>query len=241
MTLVYRHNESGFGNLAIMLSDIYKTCEYVHKEVHDNELGNCIVLNGFTVVDWENLPQPQAKIQFCEYTIQVVHPRIREIVQPTDYMKSLIEKHKHLVENVSAGIHIRRGAYSKDSLQTSLEPDQTYYQCSDDSLSKFKQIIANLQGRVYVASDSIETKNAIIHEFGSKVSFLDTEFAHTAGHKHTRVVKNENLHNAYLEWFLLSMCPVLYLTGGRADLVGFSTFGYTAAVYGSKPFHLIFN
>jgi len=48
-------------------------------------------------------------------------------------------------------------------------------------------------------------------------------------------------HSIYLKFFLLSKCPKLYLTGGRGDMVGFSTYGYMAAVYGNKPFEIVFN
>jgi hypothetical protein len=34
---------------------------------------------------------------------------------------------------------------------------------------------------------------------------------------------------------------MLYITGGSKDFVGFSTFSYTAGVYGNKPIFPIFN
>ena len=37
------------------------------------------------------------------------------------------------------------------------------------------------------------------------------------------------------------MCPKLYLTGGRGDMIGFSTYAYMASIYGEKPFEITFN
>ena len=70
---------------------------------------------------------------------------------------------------------------------------------------------------------------------------IETKFACTAIQTGTNTQSLKTLQDVYLEWFLISMCPKVYLTGGRTDLVGFSTYGYTAAIYGSKPFEIIFN
>ena len=51
----------------------------------------------------------------------------------------------------------------------------------------------------------------------------------------------EKYHIMFLKFFLFSKCPQLFLTGGNTDLVGFSTYAYIAAIYGNKPFNLIFN
>ena len=51
----------------------------------------------------------------------------------------------------------------------------------------------------------------------------------------------EEYHNIFLKFFILSKCPMLYLTAGTDQLIGFSTYAYMAAIYGNKPFKLIFN
>ena len=51
----------------------------------------------------------------------------------------------------------------------------------------------------------------------------------------------EDYQNSFLKFFILSMCPKLYLTGGRGDMIGFSTYAYMASIYGEKPFEITFN
>ena len=58
----------------------------------------------------------------------------------------------------------------------------------------------------------------------------------------TTIRQQENIAiNCYVEWFLLSMCPEVCITAGNQDLSDFSTFGYSAAMYGLKQIKLIFN
>jgi hypothetical protein len=240
---VYKNKSGvGLGNVLIHLSEICDYCVCLHDNVYDWELSNCIVLEGFTRVSHEGR-QPDVPILINPQRTFEIHSKIRKFVRPTPCMTEMIEKHKHLLEGVSTSVHIRRGSYSKDSTQhkggKSLEPE--YYHASDEALLIFEKIIENEKGKVYVASDSREVKQTITSKFGNKIRTIDTAFACTAFQDGTNTQTIKTLQDVYLEWFLISMCPKVYVTGGRRDLVGFSTFGYTAAIYGKKPFEIIFN
>ena len=246
MDLVYYRNKHnpGLGNLFLDLAAISGQVKYVHKSILEYEFANCVSLSGFTIVDTEGAPSPPGGLYINQYTVQVVHPRIRDIIHPTAYMQALIQSQMHVLEGVTCGLNIRRGSYSKDSTMYNDERALTsnHYFCSDTGLAKFKKVIENAPGKVYITSDSPSTKNEIRALFGPKVVMHETQYAHTA--PQTLWAENQtvkNLQDVYLVWFILSMCPKVYVTGGTPDLVGFSTYGYTAAIYGAKPFEIIFN
>ena len=241
---VFKDHDAGFGNLLILLSDSWDTCKAIHRNVYERfELSNCVVLKGYTVVDGDEGEHPPAKIIINNWMMDNVHPRLRDFVYPTVYMESLINQHRQLLDGVTAAVHIRRGSHSKDSTQFRTGTDKSFFHCSDEGLAKFERIIQQVTGKVYLASDSKELKMSLKQKYGDKIRMLDTEFAITAHQDAVTTQTAKNLQDAYLEWFLLSLCPMIFITGGQnpTDLTGFSTYSYTAAVYGKKPYHLIFN
>ena len=241
---VFKDHDAGFGNLLILLSDCWDTCKAIHKNVYERfELNKCVDLKGYTVFDGDEGEHPPAKIIINNWTMNTVHPRLREFVHPTAYMESLINQHMYLLDGVTAAVHIRRGSHSKDSTQFKDASDKAFFHCSDEGLAKFERVIQQLTGKVYLASDSKELKASLKQKYGDKIRMLDTEFAITAHQDATTTQTVKNLQDAYLEWFLLSLCPMVFITGGQTpeDLTGFSTYSYTSALYGKKPYHLIFN
>jgi len=238
--LVYK-NVGGFGNILIQLTSMQKECTQLHDHVFDYELGNCLTINGFTRVSHEG-KQPECPIFINQHTVYNVHPKIRDIIEPTPFLKELIDKHKYLVEGVCGGLSIRRGSYCEDSRQfkTKEADDASHYFCSEEGMKKFHEVIEEAPGPVFVSSDSASTLNALIEKYGDKIRYFKTPYA-IAMPQDLREIKMEEYHNIYLKFFLLSMCPRLFLTGGRGDMIGFSTYGYMAAIYGNKPFQIIFN
>jgi hypothetical protein len=215
--------------------------EKIHKDVLDDyEFGNCFSLSGFTIVDYDG-PPPDCPIYINETWHRNVWPLCRSIIQPTPYFQGRVQAHTHLLEGVTLGVNIRRGNYSPDSVQFAGSTDPKFYFCSDTGLSKFKDAIARASGRVYVTSDSSITKRHLKDVFGDKVTMLDTVYTHTAEQTDESVQTIKNLQDVYISWYLLSKCPAVLVTGGRTDMVGFSTFGYMAAVYGGRPLEIVFN
>ena len=242
LPVVYKHNSSGFGNLVILLADCQDKCNLIHEDAFKYELANCVQISHFERVSYEGT-HPPTHIYINPYTVQNIHPRMRSFIHPTAYMKKMIDDHKHLLDGVSACVHIRRGSYSKDSIQLAdaRHREEIFYHCSDGAVDLFEKKIEREYGKVYVASDSNEIKQRLFSKFGDKLRMIETKFACTAIQTGTNTQSLKTLQDVYLEWFLISMCPKVYLTGGRTDLVGFSTYGYTAAIYGNKPFEIVFN
>jgi hypothetical protein len=201
-----------------------------------------MILNDLTRVSYDGL-QPDCPIYINPMTIANVHSKIRSIVEPTPHMRDLISKHAHLLDGVSIAMSIRRGSYCEDSRQYKgpRGDDPVQYFCSPEGLERFKNIIRTTPGRIFVSSDSVSTTRQLIEEFGEKLSVLEMPYTVTST-QDQGVPTVENLQKVYLKWFLMSKCPRLYLTGGRKnDLLGFSTYAYIAAIYGNKPFDIVFN
>jgi hypothetical protein len=158
-------------------------------------------------------------------------------------MEKMIQDNLHLLEGVCYGMSIRRGSYSEDSRQYKDERDEQpqFYFCSDEGLEKFKNIIKNAPGKIFLSSDSLSTTESLVKEYGDKIVNIDKKFVISMSQNSDEELTLEKYHIMFLKFFLFSKCPQLFLTGGNTDLVGFSTYAYIAAIYGNKPFKLIFN
>jgi hypothetical protein len=238
--LVYKQI-GGLGNFFIHLTSMDEKCTKLHESVYEHEVSNCITINGFTRVSYEGI-QPEAPIYINPYTYNNIHNKIRNIIKPTTFMEELISKHEHILDDVSCGISIRRGTYAVDSVQYSdgTEQDVSHYFCSDEGLKNFEKIIEKSPGKVFVSSDSTITINTLVSKFGEKIKTLNTK-TFTIAMKQDQKPSMKDYQNSFLKFFILSKCPKLYLTGGRGDMVGFSTYAYMASIYGSKPIEIVFN
>jgi len=234
--------EGGLGNTLIQLTTLDKNTTKLHKSIQDYEFSNCIVINGFDIVDYDGI-QPDVAIYINNSTVKYIHPKIREIIRPTPFMEKLIRDNAHLMDDVCCGMSIRRGSYSEDSRQYKDERDEQpqFYFCSDEGLKKFKNIIKNAPGKVFLSSDSSSTVEMLIQEYGEKIVNIDQKFVVSMSQNSDGELTLENYHYMFLKFFLFSMCPRLFLTGGTTDMVGFSTYAYIAAIYGNKPFSIVFN
>lgn len=232
----------GLGNTLIHLTSMQDDCKLLHDSVYDYELGNCITIHGFTRTSLDG-KQPESPIYINQYTVHYVHSKIRDIIEPTPYMKELIDKYRHILDDVSCGLSIRRGSYCEDSRQFKDDRGDRpeHYFCSEQGLEHFKNVIRNSPGKVFVSSDSASTMKEIKDEFGDKIVTLDTTFAMIMDQDDNENISMNDYHNIFLKFFMLSECPILYLTGGRTNMVGFSTYAYMAAIYGNKPFKIVFN
>jgi len=149
-----------------------------------------------------------AQFYINQFTVNHVHPKIRDIIKPTPFMEELISKHKHLVEGVCCGISVRRGSYSEDSRQfdSKESEDASHYFCSDEGLKKFQDVIEEAPGPVFVSSDSKSTLNMLIEKYGDKIRYFKTDFT-VGAHQDFRETTMSDYHNIYLKFFLLSVCP----------------------------------
>jgi hypothetical protein len=162
-----------------------------------------------------------------------IHPMLKNLISPSDEMRAVLQEHLHLLDGVRVGMHIRRGWAAEDCRHNGCcHPDLDY--ANSDAIEKFKEIYRQANGAVYLASDSPSLKA----EF-PLARTLDTVIAgHTIETSHTE----ETRKNVFVDFFLLSMCPVLFVTGGKfPELPGVSSFGYMAAHAGGVPYRIIMN
>jgi hypothetical protein len=232
----------GWGNVSMCLTDY--VC-YNHSNVNVYKPTFTEAVRFKIPVKWEDTihePLYTPRIVINNYFIEQIHSKMSDIFEPSPNLQELIDTYKHLVDGVVAGMHIRRGAFSEDSSKMGCHGvGKPAYFANDKALQDFKNILKNQSGKFFVASDSPSVKKELVEEFGDKVSILDFQPVLSYDCTFNHDTPDGDKRISYLEWFLLSMCPFLIITGGNNDMTDFSTFGYSAACYGRKPFYLIKN
>lgn len=232
---------TGWGNVTMCFTDyVYQNSSniVVYKPTFTDAVQFKIPI---TWVDTVHEPVHKPRIVINNYSIELIHSKMSDIFEPSPKVQELIEKYKHLVDGVVAGMHIRRGAFSEDSSKMGCHSAvKLAYFANDKALQDFKNIVKKQSGNFFVASDSPSIKKDFVKEFGDKVRILDIDPVLSYDCTVNGAPKGDK-STTYLEWFLLSMCPFLIITGGNNDMTDFSTFGYSAACYGRKPFYLIKN
>jgi hypothetical protein len=236
MTVMYPRKGHGFANTLIYLTDFYTkhmiTEGVVHDSIGDYEIGRWVNFKFPTTSMTGIKKEYEPKIFINTQTTTDVHPFIRHLIEPSLEMQETIEQHKHLVENVSAGMHVRRGASASDS-RVIVEVDTDTF-ANESAVSRFLALADNF-GPVFLASDSPETKKRF-----SSARTIDTTIA--VVHGECPAAPTKDRRNVFLDFFLLSMCPKVFVTGGNfPSIPGLSTFGYMAAQYGGKPWEIIPN
>lgn len=207
---------AGFGNLLIWLSQLDK------QPVSDKILDKHIDFKNLNIVpDDPNVPDSERPpIYINQYTSSVVHPRIRDKISPSPFLMSLLDQHKHLIQGITCGVAIRTYWMHAEHVP----------KITQKALDHFESVISQV-GEVFLACDDLELKKKLAAKYPG-VRYIDQPFVHTS---------IESGSTPYLEFFLLSMCPYLFLTGGNTDFASFSTFGYMAAIYGNVPNQIIWN
>jgi hypothetical protein len=223
MKLIY-DREVGWGNTLIQVSDFLFTALTQRKVPHLPEPIECIQR-----IDVSTDPEEETykgNIYINNATFQHVHPLMCDFVVPTPKVRELVEKNAH---GCTTGLHIRRGNYGPDSkvLDDGTPHQEAAWFCDDTTLQKFIKIIEDASEPVFVATDSMDLRRHLLEKYPDKVRMSDIK-----GVVHSRRCDDADNTEMYLDWFLLSQCKKVYITAGDQNLKGFSTFGYTAAVYG---------
>lgn len=236
MTIMYPTKGAGLANTLMHLCDYYSNKPIVSSVVHDSigdyELNRWLKFK-FPTTSINKIKQEyKPKIFINQYTLLNVFPMIRNLIKPSDELATVLNEHTNLVHNVAAGMHIRRGASASDS-RIVVEADTETF-ANDNAVSKF-HMFADSLGSIFLASDSPLTKKSF-----PNVRTLDTTIAVVHGNCPDAPTKDRR--NVFLDFFLLSMCPRVFVTGGNfPNHPGLSTFGLMAAIYGDKPFEVISN
>ena len=227
---MYVQKGAGFANTLIHLCDFFTKYPdgVVHESIKDYELGKWLTFH-FPLTDRTDLPVYEPKIYINTYTIQNVHPLVQKLISPSPELKKVID---NLYVPVKAGMHIRRGASAKDS-RIVVQKDTDIF-ANDVAINRFIRIYETVTP-LFLASDSPETKKM----FPNALT-IDTTIA--VVHDECPNAPTNERRNIFVDFFLLSRCPKLYITGGNyPNLPGLSTFGYMAAMYGNVPFSVIEN
>lgn len=236
MTVMYPVKGAGLANTLMHLCDFYTQHHIVTSVVNDS-------INEYELGRWLKFKFPytsitgikrvyEPKIYVNPHTLQNVYPMVRHLIEPSDELKPVLEEYSPLIKNVSAGLHIRRGASASDS-RIVVEADTETF-ANEKAVLQFLSIADNF-GPVFLASDSPETKK----EFYSART-VDTTIAVVHGNCPDAPTKDRR--NVFVDFFLLSQCPKVFVTGGNfPSHPGLSTFGLMAAIYGAKPFEMISN
>jgi len=223
-TTMYRPSKAGLANKLMQICQV----NLVSSNIYDGGYGKYMKLTIPVQQDDGTLPSLDPPL-----TINPgLHYNISEIMKPTEEAKTKIEEYRHLVDGVSFGLQIRRGCMSEC-------PDVSKWSavhCDDTALAKFHQIMEQNSGTVYLSSDCIKVKRDFAERYPGRVRYLDEEAAHSWSG-----MGIEDPWVTFTEFYLLSMCPVIFMTGGARDMFTFSTFGYMAAMYGRKQYLPVFN
>ena len=245
--------DCAFGNLVLSMLSHFISAENpkFHKDVF--LYGRDKFIQPIQTVDIDEVPVGNAtinsedmKILHLKYlnTTEVMNIMIR----PTEYLKEHIDKYYEQVKDCVAGFHCRRGLSCEDSAQFG------YFPFADiKAVDAMIHEALRLDAPVYFLSDSVSTKEYIKSRVPKAVC-LDFKIGFTADeHSQFCEVEDESLDaklNSFVEWFLLSKMPRVYMTNGginKRNVVQFveegltSTYGYSAALYGGKIPYYVFN
>lgn len=224
---MFRPGVGGIGNLFAQITQ----CEIVSDTIYKGGRDKYICFENIRV------EKDDGTLPCKETTIHLSNPinyKISEIVKPTEYMKKLIDEYSHLVNGVSFAFQIRRCGLAKNFNELTLKNNY----CTDETLNKFCKIMDSSHSyeHVFVTSDCYDTKQFFKKMWPDRVRILDEHSVHTSSEF------DIDPKFPILEFFLLSMCPFIYFTGGdQYTGMTMSTYGFMAAVYGKKPYHPVFN
>lgn len=228
---MYRPREVGFGNVLLHLSKL-KDNECVSSDLYNwKYFGKYFRLKNIQVKDDDGtLPDINPGIIIGDPD----HKRIMEILEPTEDFMKLYEKYRPLISGMDFGLQIRRCGFSSVK-SVNRDTGANFKFCTDKTLQEFMRLVHATTGRVFLTTDCYETKKLFKKTFGDKISMIDEEPEHVAH------CGDKDPWLTYLEWYLLSKCQLIVMTGGDKDMFTFSTYGYTSALYGNKRFIPYFN
>ncbi len=242
----YLPDSMGWGNVALCLSDLVhrSTNPRAYKSLLDVDRG--VEFHGFEITEDPNEEKFEPRIAINPTYFHHVHSNLNKIIKPTKELQSIIDNQSH---GLARGMHIRRGACSRDSEVVGCHGTdengniKKAYFAKDSALEKFINIVQETDGKIFLASDSREIKDMFKKRFPDKIVTLEHDIVLTYKCdtlKNYNVTREQRLA-CYIDWFLLSKCKDLYITAGNQDLTDLSTFGYSAGAYGRSNIHFVFN
>ncbi len=214
---------AGFGNILIHMSDfLLNCCVEEFAPVLSKEYP---AVHGIPIGTSRFIYDPAIYIN--DYTIRRTHPLMRQFVQCPPSIQDILNK----LSPYDYAMHIRRGKYQTDSSTICHDDDSAFF-CNDVALQKFKNILDEALSKkvsVFLATDSADLKLELVAKYPNIITFKYTEKTFLSIPEN---LKDNNMAPLLLDWFALGRAKTVFVTAGRDNLKGFSTFGYTAAIYG---------
>ena len=182
MTTFYLPESMGWGNVALCLSDlVFRSPKpRAYKSLLDDERG--VEFSGFEITDDPNEEKFEHRIIINPTYFHHIHSNLQQIIKPNEELQELIRKYDHGLEY---GIHIRRGACSKDSENVGChgkdengDIKQAFF-AKDTALEKFIEVVEKTDAKFFLASDSQEIKDLFNKKFPDKIVTLEHDIVLT--------------------------------------------------------------
>src|SRR6056300_434436 len=176
MTTFYLPGSMGWGNVALCLSDlVFRSPKpRAYKSLMDVDRG--VEFSGFEITNDPIEDKFVQKIIINPTYFHHIHSNLPQIIKPNKELRELIQKYDHGLEY---GIHIRRGACSKDSEDMGChgtnengEIKKAFF-AKDTALEKFIEVVEKTDAKFFLASDSQEVKNLFKQKFLDKIVTLE--------------------------------------------------------------------
>jgi hypothetical protein len=215
---------SGIGNILIYLSQLDDKTPVSRKCLEAGYRGKYLEFTNLNIVEESEAPDIETPpIYINSYTATHVHPKCVHKVRPSSILSEELSRYP---STFTVGLAIRLGGMNSVD----------YPQVADKkALDTFCSIIESENGPIFLAVDSLEYKRELDSKYKGKLFFIDKPLV-VADSNNT---VDDSL--PFLEFFLLSKCNKVYVTGGKKNFSCFSTFGYMAAIYGSRLISIVWN
>ena len=244
-----RQESSAIGNLSLCMATHAIECiqqkqqGLFHKDVLLYGRGECI---DFIHICDNDVPEQNGYGRI--YGLVHLHfPYIgqvmKQIMKPSKKLEVYLDTLRPKLSKCVAAFHIRRGALSEDSFKFS--SGHTFG--SDTAVEAMIQEANKINEPVYILSDSESTKKIFLEKVPKAIS-LDLSIGFTTDEHTTNDIQFKM--DSLAEWFLLSEIPIIYMTAGATNGRNVdsqvqegltTTFSYSAALYGDKIPHYVFN
>ena len=229
----------GFGNFIFHLYEYLKKYgqdALVHSSVKDYERGNAFTFN-LNITDQKNDVEVLKSIIYSPCVFRDMGEVLPKLMPPSQTLLNFDRKFK-------TGIHIRCGAGIADCGGLAASHDSFV---SEDTFNTLDLLIPTLPIPIFLASDSQYVKVKLKTQWGDRIEIFNSEITLTCDPMTCGGVKqtSQGLIDAYIEWYILSQCDLIFTTSGpgfSTDTLtgaGVSTYGYTAAAYGKKRLGVI--
>ena len=203
MATFYLPESMGWGNVALCLSDLVGRSPNprAHKSLLDVDRG--VEFSGFEITDDLTEDKFDHRVIINPAYFHHIHSNLPRIIKPNKELEELINKYDH---GLDYGIHIRRGACSKDSENVGCHGKddngdiKKAYFAKDSAIEKFIKIVENSDSKIFLASDSQDIKDMFKKRFPDTIVTLEHDIVLTYTcdtYKVAKIMKRDDIVEIY--------------------------------------------